>query len=148
LDYAEESMDALGRDDIGTTLGDVPVCQRIQGNKMNPIDTAKLKEIDDRFNREQKASRAKINRNRQWYRLMTRCADAAYTAISLELKKESDQTLIFAFREMDNLEPLNAWWFLHQIKPHIGSVIYNELAERGYINVWRDGAPTKEWEKK
>lgn len=104
--------------------------------------------IDRQCAEESRISKAKINRNRTWYRMMTRSAGKAFDAISAELKKESDTTLMIAFENLDNIERLNSWWFLENIKDHIGSVIYNELSDRGYQNVYRNHQPTKQWEKR
>jgi hypothetical protein len=104
--------------------------------------------LDRQFTEEKRIAMAKVNKNRSWYRMVSRAAGQAFDAIAAELKKESDTTLLVAYENLDKIDSINSWWFLENMRTQIGSIIYNELHERGYKNVWVNGAATKQWEKR
>ncbi len=105
--------------------------------------------LDRQVAEELRISKAKINRNRSWYKMMTRSAGKMWDVCRDELKKESDQTLMIAYENMHNLEPLNAWFFLLKTREAIRAVIHQELSDRGYENVYgADHRPTAQWAKR
>ncbi len=115
---------------------------------LQPLTQKQIEVVDQECDRRSAASKAKVNKQRRWYRMISKSAGLCWGAISAELEKATDAQLIAAYREIGNVEPLNSWFFLVKMKDPIATVIYNELVDRGFENVWRDQQATREWKRR
>lgn len=117
---------------------------------MTPDELKLRDEIWAKVDRDIAASKARVNRNRAWYRLTSKCGTKCWDAMHGLIKSATTAQLMEMYKQIPHLDQHNVWWFTLKVLPSLESVLYHELTERGYRHdyIGYEPSPDRTWSKR